>query len=373
MTTRRSHNMADTDGQAGHKTARPESLLSAGWPRRAWLWGMAILLGGAGLFSGCSRSIERPLLLGHTMGTTFSVRIAHSPLNYEQSSQLLGEIQAILDEINRQMSVWDENSEISRFNRAKNGDFVEISLDFQVVLRRALEIAEASGGAFDPTVGPLVNLWGFGPPNGPRRVRPTAEQLAAVRPLIGWKNVEISADGRLGKQISGLQLDFGAIAKGYAVDQVAKWLLERGFSDFLVEIGGETRVFGQNPAHQPWNIGILRPDGTANIQKTVILTSGRAIATSGDYRNFYRAENGEIEAHIIDPRTGGPVHHQVASVSVVADDCLNADAWATALFVLGPDEGLPLLAEKSPGVGALFIQRNADGTLHEIMNPDFPH
>ena len=338
---------------------------------KASLWSLAAIFAAMMLVSGCSPNPKHPLLLGRTMGTTFSVRIAHFSLNLEQKRQILGEIQGVLDEINRQMSVWDENSEISRFNKAPNGEFIEISLDFQAVVRRALEIAAATGGAFDPTVGPLVNLWGFGPQNGPQRDKPTAEQLAAVRASIGWQNIEIIADGRLGKRIPGLQLDLGAIAKGYAVDRVANLLLERGFSDFLVEIGGETRAFGQNPEYQAWKIGILRPDGTQNIQKTVFLTNGRAIATSGDYRNFYRAESGEIETHIMDPRTGEPVRHKTASVSVLADDCMTADALATALFVLGPDEGLPLLAAKFPGVGALFILRGDDGSLREVASPNF--
>lgn len=338
---------------------------------KACLGGLTVIFAAMVLVSGCSQTPKHPLLLGHTMGTTFSVRMAHVSLDFEQKRQLLGEIQGVLDEINRQMSVWDENSEISRFNRAPNGEFIGISSDFQAVVRRALEIAEATGGAFDPTVGPLVNLWGFGPKNGQKRVKPATEQLAAVRASIGWQNIEITADGRLGKRIPGLQLDLGAIAKGYAVDRVANLLLERGFSNFLVEIGGETRVFGQNPEHQAWKIGILRPDDTQNIQKMVFLTDGRAIATSGDYRNFYRAENGEIETHIMDPRTGEPARHKTASVSVLAEDCMTADALATALFVLGPDEGLPLLAEKFPGVEALFILRENDGSLREVSSPHF--
>lgn len=325
-----------------------------------------LVLISAGLL-GCSPSSNHSLIVGHTMGTTYLIRFAHTPLKQREMRQFQGEIQAVLDEINRQMSIWEQNSEISRFNRAEMGQNVEISFDFAFVARRALEMAEITDGAFDPTIGALVNLWGFGP-DGPRQTAPSSTQIEAARQQVGWRQLELISDRFLCKNVPGLTLDLGACAKGFAVDKIAEFLKKRGFEHFLVEIGGETRAFGLNSDENPWKIGILRPDGSQNLQHTLELTAGRAIATSGNYRNFYRSESGNVEAHILDPRTGEPTRHHVASVSVLANDCLTADALATALFVLGPEEGLPLLAANFPAADALFILRHPNGTFEETAS-----
>ena len=320
--------------------------------------------------SACSSAPRDAALAGQTMGTTYSIRLADSPLDRGALRRLQGDVDAALAEVNRQMSTWDPGSEISRFNRAGANEPVAISPDFQLVVRRALEIAEATGGAFDPTVGALVNLWGFGP-DGLRRAPPTPDQIAAARAVIGWRHLRLLPDGRLEKDIADLKLDLGAIAKGFGVDRVAALLRERGIENFLVEIGGETLGVGRNDQGEPWRVGVLKPDGSADLQGVARLTDGRAIATSGDYRNFYRDENGELRAHIVDPRTAAPVGHAVASVSVLADDCLTADALATALFVLGPEEGLPLFAAQFPGVEALFLLRRENGRFEEVATPGF--
>ena len=318
----------------------------------------------------CAPAPRQPVLVGHTMGTTYSIRLADAPLDRRERSRLLTDVDAALAEVNRQMSPYLPASEISRFNRTGADEPVAISPDFQLVFRRALDIAAATGGAFDPTVGALVNLWGFGP-DGLRREAPAAGAIAAARQQVGWRHLRLTPDGRLAKDISELQLDLGAIAKGFGVDRVAALLRERGFRNFLVEIGGETIGAGLNAQGEPWRVGVLKPDGSADLQGVARLTGGRAIATSGDYRNFYRDENGQLQAHIIDPRTAAPVRHAVASVSVLADDCLTADALATALFVLGPDEGLPLVAARFPGVEAFFIVRDDEGSFGEIASPGF--
>lgn len=304
------------------------------------------------------------------MGTTYSIRLADSRMDRGELRHLQTDVDDALAEINRQMSTWDPGSEISRFNRAGAGEPVAISPDFQFVVRRALEIAEATGGAFDPTVGALVNLWGFGP-DGLRRVAPTPDQIAAARAITGWRHLHLRPDGQLQKDVADLKLDLGAIAKGFGVDRVAALLRERGIENFLVEIGGETLGDGVNAAGEPWRVGVLKPDGSADLQGVARLTDGRAIATSGDYRNFYRDESGELRAHIVDPRTAAPVGLAVASVSVLAADCLSADALATALFVLGPDEGLPLLAERFPGIEALFLVRDGAEGFREIATAGF--
>ena len=304
------------------------------------------------------------------MGTTYSIRLAVAPLDRGELRRLQDDVDAALAEVNRQMSPYHPDSEISRFNRAGANEPVAISPDFQFVVRRALEIAETTDGAFDPTVGALVNLWGFGP-DGLRRTAPTPDQIAAARAITGWRHLRLSTEGHLAKGVADLRLDLGAIAKGFGVDRVAALLRERGIENFLVEIGGETLGAGRNAQGEPWRIGVLKPDGSAALQGVAHLTGGKAIATSGDYRNFYRDETGEVRSHVVDPRTAAPVGHAVASVSVLAGDCLTADALATALFVLGPAEGLPLLAGRFPGVEALFLARAADGGFDEIATPGF--
>ena len=260
------------------------------------------------------------------MGTTYSIRLAASPLDRGELRRLQGDVDAALAEVNRQMSTYLPESEISRFNRAGANEPVAISQDFQFVVRRA---------------------------------------------ITGWRHLRLAPDGRLAKDVAGLKLDLGAIAKGFGVDQVAALLRERGLANFLVEVGGETLGVGVNAAGEPWRVGVLKPDGSADLQGVAHLTGGKAIATSGDYRNFYRDESGELRAHIIDPRTAAPVGHAVASVSVLAGDCLTADALATALFVLGPGEGLPLLAARFPGVEAFFIVRSGNGGFDEVATPGF--
>ena len=320
--------------------------------------------------SACAPASRDAALSGQTMGTTYSIRLADAPLDRGELRRLQGDVDVALAEVNRQMSTYLPDSEIARFNRAGANEPVAISPDFQFVARRALEIAEATGGAFDPTVGALVNLWGFGP-DGLRRVAPTSDQIAAARATTGWRHLRFAPDGRLKKDLADLKLDLGAIAKGFGVDRVAALLRERGIENFLVEIGGETLGAGRNASGEPWRVGVLKPDDTGALQGVARLTDGRAIATSGDYRNFYRDESGELRAHIVDPRTAAPVGHAVASVSVLAGDCLTADALATALFVLGPDEGLALLAERFSGTEALFLVRDANGDLIEKTSPGF--
>ena len=369
-----------------------------------WILNIGIL----SLFlSACAPATRDATLTGATMGTTYTIRLAQAGLDRGGLQKLQAAIDAALDEVNRQMSPWRPDSEIAAFNRAGANEPVAISPDFQFVVRRALEIAEATGGAFDPTVGALVALWGFGS-DGLRRDAPAPDRIAAARAKTGWRHLALTPEGQLLKDLAGLQLDLGAIAKGFGVDRVAALLRARGLADFLVEIGGETLAEGTNASGLPWRVGVLRPDvewmmssaagpGGARhdpnspspsgrgynktepapapsdtaLHGVVRLTGGRAVATSGDYRDFYRDETGELRSHIIDPRTAAPAGHAVASVSVLANDCLTADALATALFVLGPQEGQAVLARSFPGVEALFLLRQAGGSLREIATPGF--
>ncbi|NCA82152.1 MAG: FAD:protein FMN transferase [Opitutae bacterium] len=322
----------------------------------------------------CAPSPRAETLAGRTMGTTYSIRIADAALDRRALDSLQADVNATLAEVNRQMSTYQPDSEIARFNRAAPHAPLAISPDFQFVARRALALAEATGGAFDPTVGALVNLWGFGPDGAISR-RPAPEQIEAARQTVGFRHLSLSSDGRLAKDIPGLKLDLSAIAKGYGVDRVAALLRKKDIENFLVEIGGETLAAGLNAEGVPWRVGVRRPDpdpaGGPALEGVLHLTGGRAIATSGDYQNFFRDENGQLQSHLIDPRTAAPVQHAVASVSVLAPDCLTADALATALVVLGPAEGLPLLAAAFPGVEALFILRHGGDQFEEVATPGF--
>ena len=324
--------------------------------------------------SACSPAPRAHSLAGRTMGTTYSIRIAHADLDRRALDQLQADIDATLAEVNRQMSTYQPGSEISRFNRAAPGEPVALSPDFQFVVRRALEIAAATGGAFDPTVGALVNLWGFGP-DGAISKRPDPAQIEAARRTTGFRHLALSPDGRLAKDLPGLQLDLGAIAKGFGVDRIAALLRERRLKNFLVEIGGETLAEGLNAGNEPWRVGVLRPDflpaDGSVLQGVIHLTGGRAVATSGDYRNFFRDEDGRIQTHIIDPRAAAPAQHAVASVSVRAADCLTADGLATALVVLGPEEGLRLLESAFPDADALFLLRRHEKVFEEVASPGF--
>ena len=324
--------------------------------------------------SACAPAPRAHSLAGRTMGTTYSIRIADPSLDPRALDRLQADIDATLAEVNRQMSTYQPDSEISQFNRAGANEPVAISPDFATVLVHALALADATGGAFDPTVGALVNLWGFGP-DGAITQRPDPAQIEAARQTVGFRHLLWMPGGRIAKDIPGLKLDLSAIAKGFGVDQVATLLREKQIENFLVEIGGETLAEGRNAEGVPWRVGVQRPDldpaAGPTLEGVLHLTGGRAVATSGDYQNFFRDENGQIQAHIIDPRTAAPAQHAVASVSVLAPDCLTADALATALVVLGPDEGLPLLAAAFPGVEALFLLRQPDGSCTEIATPGF--
>ena len=263
------------------------------------------------------------------------------------------------------MSTYISDSEISRFNSHRSLEPVDVSDGFEEVLSLALAISSRSQGAFDVTVGPLVNLWGFGPEDAPEAVDEAVLEETLSR--VGFAHLALS-NGAVAKSNPALEVDFSAIAKGWGVDQLADLLVEKNHQDFLVEIGGEVRASGLNPENQPWRLGIEKPlIGEREVHHVVELKN-QAMATSGDYRNFV-GEGAQRRSHSIDPRTGRPVAHSLASVSVVAADCASADAWATALTVLGPEEGFEI-AEKE-GIVAFFLVRENDGSFSEKTTAAF--
>ena len=298
---------------------------------------------------------------GTSMGTAWSVRLAGAR---EGLQDLL---EKELDLVVAQMSHWEAASSLGRFNRAEARTWHVLPAEFFEVLSFGLDVCDASGGACDPCAGALVNLWGFGPVNRydqPGFTPPTPRQVDDV--LGARAHVRLDQEGRRAWQPGGVQLDLSAIAKGYAVDRLAHCLERLGVRHYLVEVGGELRGAGVKPDGQPWWVALEQPvDGAGDI---VVALHGLAVATSGDYRRFYRDDTRRLP-HTIDPRTGRPIDNGIASVTVIHASCMAADAWSTALTVLGADEGL-LLAERR-GLAARFLRRQADGTLAETVSSHF--
>jgi FAD:protein FMN transferase len=303
-------------------------------------------------------------LSGRTMGTTYSVKYRPGP-DAPSLQVIQMEVDALLTGINRTMSTYDQNSELSRFNRMRTTDWVPASASLLAVLKTALEIGSQSEGAFDITVGPLVTLWGFGPEFHPDRI-PLEADIAAARARSGPDKLTVG-DTAIRKHRFDVFLDLSGIAKGYGVDRVAELMTAHGIEHYMVEIGGEIRVRGLNARDTPWRIAIEKPlTGERSIQGVLGL-SDIALATSGDYRNFFEIA-GRRYSHIINPATGWPVDHHLVSVTVLADTSMRADAWATAFQVLGPERGMAI-AERI-GLPVLFIIER-DGQFEERVCCDF--
>jgi len=307
---------------------------------------------------------------GETMGTFWSVR-AVMPAELSLVSRARG-IQAVLDLVDGQMSTYKPGSALSRFNAAPAGTWHVLPAECFEVARHALQVARESDGAYDPTVGPLVNLWGFGP-DAARREPPSREAIEAAREHIGWSRLTLDAVTHSVFQPGGVYLDLSSVAKGYAVDLLGRELDRAGIDAWLVEVGGEMKGKGRKPDGSPWRIGIERPGAAKGAVQSidqlsqVVCLSGRAIATSGDYRRHFDAD-GVTYSHHIDPRTGWPVPHAVASVSVLAGDAMQADPMGTLLTVLGPEQGMAYARER--GIAVMFILHGARG-LEERLSPAF--
>jgi FAD:protein FMN transferase len=301
------------------------------------------------------------LFTGRTMGTTYQIKVVAQ--NLIDRDRLQAQIDARLEQINQSMSTFRSESEISRFNAMQEiHKPFRVSDDFIQVMRVGSKIYHLTEGAWDATVTPLVLLWGFGNA-GPIEQLPDPDAIAAARHLVGFDAIGISAQGVLEKRRAGLSVDLASIAKGYGVDQIALVLKNGGFDNFLVEIGGEVYAAGRRVDGDLWRVGINRPlkGGAINAVYKVVALEDRAMATSGDYRNYVQLD-GRSYSHIIDPRTGYPVRNGVVSASVMAENCTLADGLATALMVLGPQKGMALL-NTMPGVEGLVVVHHSDGSL----------
>ncbi len=305
---------------------------------------------------------------GPTMGTTWSVKLADPDLNAGQRQVIAQAITDELELVDRLMSTWIPDSEISRFNRHASLEPFAVSPETFAVFEIAEQVSERSEGAFDITVGPLVAAWGFGATDRAPQP-PTPAELAEVEGRIGWRLIHLDPFAQtISKAHLGTQCDLSAIAKGYAVDRVADALLALGQQDFLVEIGGELRARGVKLDGSRWRIGIERPGTGTRSTQLILELSDTALATSGDYRSYYE-ENGERISHTIDPLEGRPIRHRLASVSVFHESATWADALATALNVMGPEQGVAW-AERE-GLAAFFLVRDEQEGFREIATSAF--
>lgn len=321
------------------------------------------------LLSACSDKAPDRLpvtISGLTMGTTYTVKLSDT-LSGDAIERLRSGIDLCLDEINKKMSTYLDDSELSLINHSRSTGWVPISGELYEVLDASLKVSAMTLGAFDITVGPVVNLWGFGPEGRPERV-PSAEQIQQRQRLVGYAMLSLQpSPPAVKKEKSEIYMDLSGIAKGYGVDKVAELLEHEGFWNYMVEIGGEIKARGVNAGGKNWRIGIERPVSSQRMVQRIIGLDNAGMATSGDYRNYF--EEDEIRySHTIDPESGRPITHKLASVTVLHPSTTIADALATGLLVLGPKRGYEIAIEEN--LAALFIIGTGDG-FEEKVTPAF--
>jgi len=295
---------------------------------------------------------------GKTMGTTY-----HITYFDKKGRNFKNSVDSLLVVVNKSINNFDPTSEVSQFNT--NGKGFKFDLPYLYPpLKKAEEVFHASNGAFDPTVMPLVNAWGFGPG---KQTNPDSAAIDSLRSFVGFDKVAITTDS-LVKKDARVQLDFGGIGQGYGADIIAEWLRSKGISDMLVELGGEGMAIGKNVKNSaPWQIGILDPNSTYENQffKAYVTLTNKSFTTSGNYFN-YREIDGKKYSHTIDPETGFPAQHAILSASVFAADCVTADVWGTAFMVMGHEKAIELL-KQYPELDALLIYSSADGKMQTYM------
>jgi FAD:protein FMN transferase len=326
------------------------------------LFSFLLLLAGCGLKKEVAFS-------GKTMGTTYHIKVVAGM--FTRTADLQKKIDGRLEDINKSMSTFRKDSEISRFNAyQKVGEKFKISDDFYNVLTVARKIYKETGGAWDGTVKPLVDLWGFG--NGKiRHTVPAKSQIKALLSEVGFDNIEILPDHYLAKKKAYITLDLASIAKGYGVDQVAALIRDNGINNFLVEIGGEVFASGFRKDGKKWRVGINRPQENAPYKQVyrVIEIHDKGFATSGDYRNYFEVHHKRF-SHVIDPRTGYPVDNGVVSVSILADECTFADGLATAVMVLGAKKGTELVNQLED-TECFIVTQHKNGALIDHYSKGF--
>ena len=310
---------------------------------------------------------------GRCMGVlTYEVKIARAGLRPRARAVLQQAVNQDLQDLNQQVSTYVADSEISRFNRHASTEPFPVSPAFAEMVRASLKVCDETDGAFDPTVGPLIDLWGFGAA-GPRTNTPTAEAVASALARTGWRKLRVTERQELVKEIPDLNLNLSAIACGWAVDRIADRLRAAGLTNHYVNLSGEVACSGVNFQGKPWVLGIPNPRRDRVSEGELfrrVEVRDRGLATSGDYHNFYQDESGRFRSHILDPRAGTPVDHALCSASVLAPTSALADAYGTALMVMGLEKSLAWLKDR-PGVEALLITRDGE-ELGVRATPGFP-
>ena len=344
--------------------------IAAGLSRLGQTLKVGLALTGLALLAGCDSDPVIIKFSGPIMGTQYHVSVVEAEgiaLDTAGQQALAEGIKNTLVDVDRKMSTYKPDSELSRFNQAAAGERYPVSEDTAFVVSEALEIAALSDGAFDPTVGPLVNLWGFGPDLKPDQV-PAEAELALAFERVGYRAVQV--DRSTGKaqlhKDKAVYLDLSAIAKGYAVDQVARYLKKQGYRNYLVEVGGELQLSGRKPDGTAWRIAIEKPSVSGQVVQQVLQLSDVAVATSGGYRNYFEAD-GQRYSHTISPLTGKPISHKLASVTVLHSSCATADAMATTLMVMGPEQGMAFAREQGL---AVYMLVKADGAGFDVLQTE---
>lgn len=306
------------------------------------------------LFISCEKSPEIYTIHGKTMGTTYMVKFV---TNESPELDVIREkIDTKLDKINMLMSTYINDSELQKFNTSQDHNWFKISNETLLVIKKAIEVSKQTDGEYDITAGPLINLWGFGPNKKPIKV-PSLQEITETKSKIGFDKININEENSSINKTTDIFVDLSSLAKGYGVDEISRVMKDLNFPNHLVEIGGEMKASGTKPNNKKWTVAIEKPlAGTRKISRPVELEN-MSIATSGDYRNFFEFD-GKRFSHIISPKTGKPIEHNLASVTVIMDDCMSADAWATAFLVLGAKKAVEI-ANKI-GIAAYLIVKNKD-------------
>ena len=305
--------------------------------------------------------VQEPIRIeGKTMGTTY-----HISYFDKKGRNFTDSVDSLLLVVNKSINNYDPSSEVSRFNTSNTGFKFDLPYLYPP-LKKAEEVFHSSNGAFDPTVMPLVNAWGFGPG---KQINPDSTQIDSIRSFVGFDKVRITTDS-LVKREPKVQLDFGGIGQGYGADVITDWLKSKGITDMLVELGGEGMAIGKNlKNNNPWEIGILDPNSTYENQffKAYVSLTNKSFTTSGNYFN-YREIDGKKYSHTIDPATGFPAQHAILSASVFTSDCVTADVWGTAFMVMGHEKAIELL-KQHPELDAILIYSSADGKMQTYITP----
>jgi len=325
------------------------------------------------ILDACTDDPEVLEFAGPTMGTTYHATVVR-PSRGAGREQLQGAIDSVLARVDRSLSTYDDASEISRFNRSTSTGWIPVSADLYDVVAASIDASEHTNGAFDITVAPLLGLWGFTHPGTGSSLQPPVPApspglVGAVLASTGYRHLAVRATPpALRKAIPTLRIDVDGIAPGYAVDQVAAALDALGIADYIVEIGGEVYAHGRSPQNRPWRVAVEQPLTAERRPYAIVELDDRAISTSGDYRDV-RIVGGRRVSHTIDPHTGAPVTHDLASVSILHRSTMLADAYATALMVMGPQAGFDFASQHD--LAALFLVRPRGGPLQERSTSAF--